>query len=54
MRDAPEVIREVGVYDFRVASEQRFSHLDRRLLGIAAQPVGILLRWKVGFEDRFV
>jgi hypothetical protein len=52
VRDGPEVVREVGVYNFRVASEQRFLHFDHRLLGIAARPVGVLLRWKIGFEDR--
>ena len=53
VRNAPEVVREVGVHDFRVASEQRLFHLDHRLLGVAARPVGVLLWWKVGFEDRF-
>ena len=52
VRNGPEVVREVGVYNFRVASEQRLFHLDHRLLGIAARPVGVLLGWKVGFEDR--
>ena len=28
-------------------------HLDHRLLGVAARPVGVLLWRKVGFEDRF-
>jgi hypothetical protein len=50
--NAAEVVREVGVHDFRVASEQRLFHLDHRLLGIAARPVGVLLWRKVGFEDR--
>jgi hypothetical protein len=35
-----------------VATEQLRIHLDHRLLGIAPGTVGILLRWKVGFEDR--
>ena len=52
VRNGPEVVRKVGVYNFRVASEQRLFHLDHRLLGIAARPVGILLGWKVGFKDR--
>ena len=43
MRNAPEVVREVGVHDFRMASEQRRFHLDHRLLGVAARPVGVLL-----------
>ena len=50
--NASEVVREVGVHDFRVAAEQRFFHVDHRLLGISARPVGVLLGWKVGFEDR--
>ena len=53
VRDAPKVVREVGVHDFRMASEQRLFHLDHRLLGIAARPVGVLLWRKVGFKDRF-
>ena len=35
VRNASEVVREVGVNDFRVASEQQFFHLDDRLLGIS-------------------
>src|SRR5258708_39169924 len=35
MGDASEVVREVGVNDFRVATEQQPFHLDHRLLGIA-------------------
>ena len=53
MGDAPEVVREVGVDDFRVATEQERFHLDHRLLGVAPGAIGILLWWKVGFEDRF-
>ena len=52
MRDAPEVVRQVGINDFPVTKEQRLFHLDHRLLGIAAPPVGVLFRWKVGLEDR--
>ena len=53
MRNAPEVVREVSVYNFRVTAKQQFFHFDHRLLGIAARTVGVLLRWKIGFEDRF-
>ena len=53
MGNAPEVVREVGVNDFRVASEQPLFHLDHRLLGISPRTVGVLLWWKIGFEDRF-
>ena len=53
MRDAPEVVREVGVNDFRVAAEQQPIHLDHRLLGVSPGTVGVLLWWKIGFEDRF-
>src|SRR5262249_60578951 len=52
MRNAPEVVREVGVYDFRVAAKQLRFHLDHRLLGIAPGAVGILLWWKIGLKDR--
>ena len=53
MRNAPEVVREVGVHDFRMATKQQCFHLDHRLLGIAPGTVGVLLWWKVGFKDRF-
>ena len=52
MGDAPEVVQEVGVNDVRMAAKQRLFHLDHRLLGAADRAVGILLRWKVGLEDR--
>ena len=50
MRDAPEVVREVGVDDFRVASVYQPLHLDHRLLGVAPGTVGVLFRWKVGWR----
>src|SRR3974377_2462147 len=53
MRNAPEVVREVGVDDFRMSAKQQRFHLDYRLLGAAPRTVGILLWWKIGFEDRF-
>ena len=53
MRNAPEVVREVGVHDFRATTEQQRFHLDHRLLGVTPGAVGILLWWKVGFKDRF-
>src|ERR1700751_1613769 len=53
MWNAPEVVREVGVNDFRVATEQLRFHLDHRLLGISPGTVGILLWRKIGFKDRF-
>src|SRR6478735_4886484 len=52
MRNAPEVVREVGVHDFRMATEQQLLHLYGGLLGVAPGAVGIDFRWKVGFEDR--
>jgi site-specific DNA recombinase len=52
VRDAAEVVREVGVYDVQVASVQRLFRIDHRLLGIAAPPIDVLLGWKIGFEDR--
>jgi hypothetical protein len=51
--NAPEVVREVGIDDFPVTPDQRLFHFDHRLLRISAWPVGVLLGWKVGFEDRF-
>src|ERR1700751_6362410 len=53
MWNAPEVGREVGVNDFRVAPKQLRFHLDHRLLGISPGTVGILLWWKVGLKNRF-
>jgi hypothetical protein len=53
MRNAPEVVREVGVHHIRMAAKQQFLHLDHRLLGVAPGSVGIEFRGKVGFEDRF-
>ena len=52
MRNASEVVREVGINDFRVATEQQPVHLDHRLLGISPRTVRVLFGWKVGFEDR--
>jgi len=53
MRNASEVVREVGIDDFRVAAKQLLFHLDHRLLGVAPGTVGVLFWWKVGFKDRF-
>src|ERR1700758_1461268 len=52
MRNAPEVVREVGVHDFRMATEQQLLHLYSGLLGVAPSAVGVDFWWKVGFEDR--
>src|SRR6516165_8231066 len=52
MRNAPEVVRKVGVHDFRMATEQQLLHLYSGLLGIAPSAIGVDFRWKVGFEDR--
>src|SRR5437588_8292594 len=52
MRNAPEVVREVGVPDFRMATEQQLLHLYGGLLGVAPSAAGVDFRWKVGFEDR--
>ena len=52
MWNTSEVVREVGVHNFRVTTEQRLLHVDHRLLGIAARTIGVLFGWKVGFKDR--
>src|SRR5580704_15844734 len=52
MRNAPEVVREVGVYDVRMTTEQQLLHLYSGLLGVVPSAVGVDFRWKVGFEDR--
>ena len=49
---APEVVREVGVDDFRVTTEQQLLHLDDCLLGVAPSAIGVDFRRKIGFEDR--
>src|SRR6476659_11460811 len=53
MGDASEVVREVSVDDFQVATEQPLFHLDHRLLGILPRTVAILFGRKIGFKDRF-
>jgi hypothetical protein len=50
MRNAPEVVREVGVDDVRVATEQQLLHLYSSLLGVAPGAVGVDFRWKIGFS----
>ena len=52
MRKAPEVVREVGVNDFRVTPEEQLLHLYDRLLGVSPGAVGVDFRRKIGFEDR--
>src|SRR3954462_15369154 len=52
MRNAPEVVREVGVHDVRMTTEQQLLHLYGGLLGVAPSAVGVDFRRKVGFEDR--
>jgi len=47
--NAPEVVREVGVHDFRMATKQQLLHLYGGPLGVAPSAVGVELRWKVGF-----
>src|SRR5262249_38148872 len=37
----------------RLAAKQLRFHLDHRLLGVSPGAVGMLLWWKVSFEDRF-
>ena len=50
MRNAPQVVREVGVHDFRTATEQQPLHLYSGLLGVAPSAVGVDFWWKVGFS----
>jgi hypothetical protein len=52
MVDASEVVRKVGINDFRVASVQQPFDLDHRVLVISPGTVPVLFGWKVGFEDR--
>src|SRR5215469_6610460 len=53
MRNAPKVVREVGVDDVWVAPEHQFLHLYDCLLGVARSAVGLDFRRKIGFKDRF-
>ena len=53
MRNAPEVVREVGVDNVRVGTEQQLLHLYDCLLGVSPNAVGVDFRWEIGFEDRF-
>src|SRR5271163_2126141 len=41
MWNASEVVREVGIDDFRMASEQQTVHPDHRLLGISPRAVRV-------------
>jgi hypothetical protein len=50
MRNASEVVREVGVDHITIAAEQQPSHLGNGLPGIPAGTVGILLWWKISFS----
>jgi hypothetical protein len=50
MRNAAEVVREVGVDHVPMAAEQQPSHLGDCLPGIPAGTVGILLWWKISFS----
>src|ERR1700739_105863 len=52
MRNAPQVVREVGVHDCRMATKQQLLHLYGGLLGVSPGAVGVDFWWKVGFEDR--
>src|SRR6202049_2011452 len=52
MRNAPEVVREIGVHDFRMATEQQLLHLYSGLLSVSPSAVGVDFRRKIGFEDR--
>src|SRR6516162_149900 len=52
MRNAPEVVREIGVDDVRVATEQQLFHLNDCLLGVSPSAVGVDFRRKIGFKDR--
>ena len=50
MRNAPEVVREVGVDDFPVSAKQQFFGLDRRLVGVSPGAVGVGFRRKNGIS----
>jgi hypothetical protein len=50
MWNAPEVVREVGVDDVRVAAEQQFLHVYDSLLGISPGTIGVDFQWKIGFS----
>ena len=53
MRNASEVVREVRIDNLLMAPEHQRLHLGYRLLGIAPGAVAILLRRKIGLENRF-
>src|SRR5260370_1445658 len=52
MRNAPEVVREVGVDDVRMATEHQLLHLNDCLLSVSPSAVGVDFRRKIGFKDR--
>ena len=49
VRNAAEVVREVGIHHVQMAFVQRLFRIDYRLLGIAALTIGVLLGRKIGF-----
>src|ERR1700738_196139 len=52
MRNAPEVVREVGINDVTMTTKQQLLHLYGGLLGVSPSAVGGDFRRKVGCEDR--
>jgi hypothetical protein len=51
-RAQSEVVREVGVHDFRMATKHQLLHRYDCLLGVSPGAVGVDFRRKIGFEDR--
>ena len=54
MWNAPEVVREVGVDDVRVATEQQLFHLNDCLLGVSPSAVGVDFRREIGSSTNSV
>jgi hypothetical protein len=50
MWNAPEVVREVGIDDFRMTTEQQLLHRYDCLLSVSPSTVGVDFRWKIGFS----
>src|SRR6516225_1718636 len=53
MRNGPEVVRKVRVDDLRMTPVHQRLHLGYRLLGVTPRAITVLLRRKIGLEDRF-
>ena len=53
VRNAPEVVRQIRIYDIPATKDQRLLNFAHSLLGVTPGTVGVLLIRKVRFKDGF-